>query len=361
MENRVIFHIDMDAFFASIEILRNPSLKGKPVIVGGRPDTRGVVSTCSYEARAFGVRSAMPLSKAYKLCPHGIFLNGSYRLYCEYSEQVMEIFHDFTPIVQVISIDEAYLDVSEEIKNYENAHAAAQILKKKVFDQTKLPCSIGIASNKLVAKVASGLAKPNGIKQIPPGTESEFLAPFPIQTLPGIGEKTQEVLNNHDIQFVKDLQILGLDPLMQRYGERGYYYFLAAHGRDSRPVNCDDSVRKSIGAEHTFETDQCEYPVLIEALNELMKKAWNRLKRNNMHTRSITLKIRDGTFHTITRSRILFADTANFDILLEETIKLFNNNYTSGIPLRLIGVSFHKLSDQYWQPTLWDWENGQSK
>lgn len=198
----------MDAFFASVEIVKNPALRGKPVIVGGRPDRRGVVSTCSYEARKFGVRSAMPVSEAYRLCPHGIFLEGDYSLYREFSEKVFAIFYQKTPYVEVVSIDEAYLDVSEPIASGMTPKDLATSIHQEVFRTTQLTCSIGIAANKLVAKIAAGKAKPNGIFEVIPGTEDAFLAPLPIQSLPGIGTKTQVVLNQEGFLTVADLQAL---------------------------------------------------------------------------------------------------------------------------------------------------------
>lgn len=352
---RTIFHVDMDAFFASIELVRNPSLKGKPVIVGGRPESRGVVSTCSYEARTYGVRSAMSLKEAYKKCPNGIFLEGNYSLYGECSDQIMEIFRDLTPLLQVVSIDEAYLDVSDVLYiQGGNPVDLANDLKKEVYDKTKLPCSIGIASNKLVAKIASGFAKPNGIKEVPLGSEATFLAPLPIQTIPGIGEKTKESLNSQGILYISDLQTLGLDVLMQRYGERGYYYYLAACGKDNRSVVWNEEPPKSIGAETTFDTDQTDKEVLIETLRTLTRRVWKRLKFNKMHTRSVTIKIKDCHFQTITRAKTLLSDTDKLELIEQEIIHLFEENATEMLPIRLIGISLHKLTDEYWQPTFWD-------
>lgn len=352
---RTIFHVDMDAFFASIEIVRNPSLKGKPVIVGGRPDSRGVVSTCSYEARKYGIRSAMSLKEAYKKCPNGIFLDGNYSLYSECSDQIMEIFRDLTPILQIVSIDEAYLDVSEVLYVHGgNGIDLANDLKKEVYDKTKLPCSIGIAPNKLLAKIASGLAKPNGVKEVPQGSEASFLAPLPIQAIPGIGEKTREFLNSQGILYISDLQSLGLDALMQRYGERGYYFYFAACGKDNSPVVWIEEPPKSIGAETTFETDQTDTTLLIEALKTLNNRVWKRLKLNKMHTRSVTLKMKDSHFRTVTRAKTLLSDTDKIEVIQEELLQLFEEHAASMLPIRLIGVSLHKLTDEYWQPTFWD-------
>lgn len=355
MTLRTIFHVDMDAFFASVELIKNPALKGKPVIVGGHPNQRGVVATCSYEARAFGVRSAMALSEAKKRCPHAIFLNCDFTAYKSYSEKIISIFHRLTTKVEVVSIDEAYLDVTDLIEKYGDAHTLGVLLQRVIRRETELPCSIGIAANKLVAKMASSLAKPNGIRLVSPGEEPQFLSPLPIQSIPGIGEKTQEAFNSEGIQFIADLQALSLDELLQHYGARGYHYFHAANGHDTRPVEWIEQLPKSVGAETTFESDQNDKSVLLAALDELTEQACKRLSRHKMRTRGICLKLRDSTFKTITRSRALFADTQDLATLQHEIKELFLENY-QGAFLRLIGVSLHNLAHEYWQPTLWNWE-----
>jgi DNA polymerase-4 len=352
MLNRIIFHVDMDAFFASIEIVRNPALKGKPVIVGGRPDQRGVVSTCSYEARAFGVRSAMSLSEAKRRCPNGIFLEGSYSLYREYSEKIIEIFHSLTEKVEVVSIDEAYMDVTDTADHYGGALSLAKLLQQIVFKQTQLTCSFGIATNKLVAKVASGKAKPNGIRQVLPGEEAQFLAPLSIEHLPGIGTKTKETFNRAGIQLISDLQEMGMEALIERYGPWGYQLYQSMMGNDNRPVEWGEYVPKSVGAETTFETDLSDCEALRHILKELTAKATRHLRENKMRTRSICLKLRDNTFKTITRSHMLFSDTQDVQIITQESLALFDRVYFGNPPLRLIGISLHKLTDSYWQPTL---------
>lgn len=357
MENRVIFHIDMDAFFASIEILKNPQLKGKPVVVGGKPEKRGVVSTCSYEARKFGIHSAMSLSEAKKRCPHAIFLEGSFSLYGEFSERIMEIFRTLTHQVQVVSIDEAYIDVSDIVDQYQSALELAQLLKQEVYNQTKLTCSIGIATNKQIAKMASGTAKPNGIREVHKGQEKEFLAPLPIQHLPGVGAKTQAILNQQGIKTIGDLQKMEMDTLIDRYGSHGYYLFLASQGKDNRPVAWMERPPKSIGAEMTFEKDHSDFSFLASSLEKLVLKAWRRLKESKMRTSSICLKLRDSQFNTVTRAKMLFADTNHLQTLQRECVALLKEVYTGAHPLRLLGVSFRKLTEHYWQPTLWDWES----
>lgn len=357
MNKRLIFHLDMDAFFASVEILKNPALKGKPVIVGGQPDRRGVVSTCSYEARAFGVHSAMALSEAKRRCPHAIFLEGDHRLYREYSDRIMELLRELTIKVEVVSIDEAYIDLSEQLAASTIPLQIARDLKAKVYKETGLPCSIGVASNKLVAKMASAAAKPNGVYEVPHGTEMQFLAPKAVETIPGIGKKTAEILHNDGIKWIGDLQQMGMERLLQEYGTWGYHFFFAACGRDNRSVEWIEQAPKSSGAEITFETDQTDCSVIEKALSELTGRAHRHLCGYQMRCRGICLKLRDSDFKTITRSRMLFADTNHLALLQREALALFRASYTGQFPVRLIGISLHKLTDQYWQPTLWDTES----
>lgn len=353
---RTVFHVDMDAFFASIEIVLNPALKGKPVIVGGHPDQRGVVSTCSYEARVFGVRSAMSLAEAQRRCPHGIFLTGSYSLYREYSEKIIQIFHQMTEKVEVVSIDEAYIDVTDFVERFGGAMNLAKLLKQKIFQETQLTCSIGIASNKLVAKVASGKAKPNGIKEVASGEEAVFLAPLSIEHLPGIGTKTQEAFNRSGIRLIGDIQEMGVDQLVERYGPWGYQLLQTSLGNDKRPVEWMSGAPKSIGAETTFEKDLSDCKEIKEALVELAAKACRHLCESKMRAGAICLKLRDSTFKTITRSHLLFSDTQDVNAITREALELFDRSYFGEVPLRLIGISLHKLTGGYWQPTLWPWE-----
>lgn len=357
MNKRTIFHVDMDAFFASVEIVRNPSLKGKAVIVGGNPQQRGVVSTCSYEARAFGVHSAMSLTEAKRKCPHGIFLDGNHSLYREYSNNIMQIFQQITPLVEQISIDEAYLDVSNVQSQFGGAFKLGEHLKNLIYSETQLTCSIGIATNKLIAKIAASKAKPNGLFEVTEGKEVEFLAPLSIQQLSGIGEKTQASLNQDGIYIISDFHTLGLDALMQRYGSRGYHFYQASQGKDNRPVECEDQSPKSMGAETTFDVDQSDCKMLIEVLQELTQKVCLRLQNNKMRTRSVTLKIRYQDFTTITRSHTLFSDTQDANSIFKELRFLFYKTYQGQPPIRLLGISFHKLTSNCWQPTLWDWES----
>lgn len=358
MTTRTIFHIDMDAFFAAIEVANNQDLAGKPLIIGGQPDERGVVSTCSYEARVYGVRSAMSLYEAKKRCPHGIFMDCNFSLYREYSDRIMGIFFRFTSEIEIVSIDEAYLDVTHIIGRYGGAMALGKLIRKTVLEETKLTCTVGIATNKLVAKIASSSAKPNGLFEIPAGKEAEFLATLPIQSLPYVGGKTQIALNHHGLFSIADLQKMGMEELILKYGGRGYWLYKASMGQDDSPVVWWDLPPKSVGAETTFEKDQNEREVLVEALSELTNKACRRLNKSGMRAKTVSLKLRFSDFRTITRSHTLITHVINPDVIQSALLELFDYAYDFSQPLRLVGVSLENLTEGYWQPTLWNWEEG---
>lgn len=353
---RTIYHLDMDAFFASIEVVLNPALKGKPVIVGGDPNKRGVVSTCSYEARKFGVHSAMSMFEAKRLCPHGIFVKGTYGVYGDYSRRIMDILSKYTYKVQVVSVDEAYMDVSDLMGDEWQPKTLARRLKEDIFSETQLTCSVGIATNKLVAKVASSLAKPNGLYEIPAGQEAAFLGTLDIGKIPGIGKRTQQILKHDGIHTIAQLQMMDQSVLIDRYGARGYQFSLAAQGYDKRPVRWVESAPKSIGAERTFEKDLTDVNLLQEVLKKLVDKVCRSLHEQGMRTRGITLKLRDLNFKTKSYSETFFSHTNTPETILREVLRLFRSVYQGEVPLRLVGVTLEKLSDSYWQPTLWDWE-----
>lgn len=354
MDRRHIFHLDMDAFFASIEILKNPQLKGLPVIVGGHPDSRGVVSTCSYEARAFGIHSAMSLFKAKKLCPHGIFVQGSYSSYSETSDRIFEVLRTYTHQIQVVSIDECYLDVTNIVEKFGSALNLAETIRKSIKQETSLNCSIGIAQNKLVAKIASSLAKPNGIYDVPAGYEKALLAPLPIQCIPGVGTKTQERLNQDGLFVIRDLAALSFDDLIFAYGAQGYHLYKESRGQDDRPVNFEERSPKSLGAETTFDKDINDGSILENYLHDLTKKVTYRLQEHKMRARAISLKLRFSDFKTITRSRTFYTDTNDFENIYKEALLLFRSNYLPLTAIRLIGISLDRLNDSWWQPTFWD-------
>lgn len=353
-DNRIIFHIDMDAFFASVEMAENPSLSKKAVIIGGLPGQRGVVSTCSYEARRYGVHSAMSLSEAYRLCPHAIFLEGNHSLYRFYSDKIMRIFFDCTPYVEVVSIDEAYLDVSSIINQYGGPISLAKMLKEIIFKHTKLTSSVGIASNKMMAKIASSACKPNGLLEIAQGHEASFLAPLPIGTIPGIGKKTSLSMEADGFFTIEQLQKIGLEQLMNIYGSWGYHCYRAAFGIDEREVEWKESTPKSFGAETTFDHNTANLHEIKETMVTLCKRVCRRLKNYKMRTRGLSIKLRSASFHTITRSLTFTSHLNDETEIIEATLKLLENHYARQLPLRLVGVALEKLTDSYWQPTFWD-------
>lgn len=356
-KSRTIFHIDMDAFFASVEEAENPSLSGKAVIIGGCRGQRGVVSTCSYEARRYGVHSAMSLGEAEKRCPHGIFMPGNHSLYREYSAKIMQFFFASTPYVEIVSIDEAFLDVTSIVKVYGGAQALANLLKEIILKHIKLTCSVGIAGNKLMAKIASSAHKPSGLTLIPQGEEALFLRPLPVGTIPGIGKKTALTLEADGFHTIAHLQEAGIEKLMQLYGHWGYQYYQTAFGRDDRPVQWEETAPKSIGAEVTFDQNLDDLKVIKETLGQLCHKIWRRLRENKMRARGITLKLRNAAFHTITRSATFGSHVNELQEINEKAFCLFESHCAEQLPLRLIGISLEKLTDSYWQPTFWSAAN----
>lgn len=344
----------MDAFFASIEIARNPALKGKPVIIGGLPNQRGVVSTCSYEARAFGVHSAMSLFEAKKRCPKGIFIPGDYSLYKEYSEKIFQIFFAFTPYVEMVSIDEAYLDLTEEAEKYGGANKLGILIKEMILKQTALPCSLGIATNKMVAKIAASFSKPNGFLEIQPKQEAAFLAPLPIHYLPGVGEKTEAYLKQEGFYHIQDFQKCSLQSLLDKYGGSGYNWYKAAFGNDERPVEWEDQAPKSIGAETTFDQDLSDIAIFRQTLHELCEKVLHRMEKHQMRARALSVKLRYSDFRTITRSHTFETHLNRLERIYPAAERLLTCHYDGSLPLRLIGVSLEKLNDGYWQPTFWE-------
>lgn len=357
--NRIIFHLDMDAFFASVELAKNPYLAGKAVIVGGNPNSRGVVSTCSYEARVFGVKSAMSLFHAKKLCPHAIFIDGDFAAYRAYSNKIFELLRSYTSFIEQVSIDEAYIDVTNIADQYGGFKNLAELFKKKIHEETTLKCSIGIAKNKLVAKIASSLAKPNGIYDVPDGYEEAILGPLPIQAIPGIGAKTKERLNAKGFFIIKDLRDLSLEYCLQHFGSSGYHFYKEARGEDSRPVLFEERNPKSLGAETTFEKDKSDETELLRDLYELTNRVVLRLRQHKMRTRSISIKLRSQDFKTVTRSKILYGETQDLTSIYLQAESLFKEHFVPFLPLRLVGISLEKLNNSWWQPTFWNYTNYQ--
>jgi DNA polymerase IV len=343
---RTIFHVDMDAFFVSVEELFDPSLKGKPVVVGGRPNARGVVSAASYEARRFGVHSAMPLRTAYQHCPHAIFIEGHPARYRDSSRQVFDVLNRFSPKVQMASIDEAYLDLTGTSRLLGPPLKAAQALHDEIKKDTRLNCSIGVATSRMLAKVASDQAKPNGILWVLPGQETNFLAPLSIRKIPGVGRKTEERLVQYGIRHVGDLAAMEEAFLESIMGKWGLALAGKAHGLDAggyfQGEVGDNEDPKSISHEHTFGDDSTDSDMLEATLAKLSQMVGRRLREHELHARTVQIKLRYSDFQTLTRA-ITLDHATQIDLeLIEHSRLLFRRNW-SGAPVRLLGVQASTL------------------
>jgi DNA polymerase-4 len=338
-----ILHVDMDAFFVSVELLERPDLRGKPVVVGGRPDQRGVVSAASYEARKFGIHSAMPLRTAGRLCPHAIFLDGHHEKYSEWSDRVASILVKFSPIVEMVSIDEAYLDLSGTERLHGPPLAAADKLLRTITKQTALPCSGGLATTRLTAKVASDQGKPRGLDWVAPGMEASFLAPLPIRKIPGIGEVTERALRALGIETVEQLASHSQEKLEKIFGQWGTALYRKARGGDAYEFLID-AEPKSISHNHTFGEDTSDVAEMETLLSHLSQKACKRLREAGLSTRTLTLTIRYAGFETYNRSKTLTEpvqlDTDIFAVFLN----LFRQHRDAKRKVRLLGVALSALS-----------------
>ena len=300
MTSSTILHVDLDAFFAAVEQRDRPELRGRPVIVGGDPQARGVVSAASYEARAFGVHSAMPLRTASALCPDGAFLPVDGAKYRRESGRVMEVLGRFTPLLEQVSIDEAFLDVAGSERLFGPPEAIARRIRAAVRDEIGLTASVGVATTKLVAKIASDLRKPDGLVVVPPGEEAAFLAPLPIRRLWGVGEQTRLVLAEHGVRTIGDLAELPVDVLVRRLGAHGATLHDRARGIDPSPVT-GDVAAKSVSHEHTFDVDTADAEVIERTLLALSEGVASRLRAGGVRAATVQVKVRDSNFHTVTR------------------------------------------------------------
>jgi DNA polymerase IV len=351
--SRTIFHVDMDAFFVSVEELYDPSLKGKPVIVGGQRHERGVVSAASYEARKFGVHSALPLRTAAKLCPQAIFVDGHPERYRECSEKAYRVLTAFSPQVEMASIDEAYLDMTGTARLHGPPLRAAHKLHQRMKEETQLNCSIGIGSSRLIAKVSSAQAKPNGVLWIVPGEEAKFLAPLDVREIPGVGKVMESHLHALGIKKVGDLAQLEESELEERFGKWGLALAGKARGEDAggwfdSEVGADTAA-KSISHEHTYNEDTADVSQLEATLMRLSEMVGRRLREAKLYARTIQLKLRYKDFTTITRAHSLAAATQLDGEIFEEVRKLFRKNWRTGSEVRLLGVqasSFEAQTEQ---------------
>jgi DNA polymerase-4 len=339
---RTILHIDLDAFFVSVELLVKPDLRGKPVAVGGRAEYRGVISSASYEARKFGVRSALPTRRAMQLCPDLILLPARHDLYAEHSRHVMMKLQEITPQIEQISIDEAFLDVTGTELRYGPPEKLARHLHDRIRDEFGLPCSIGVASNKLVAKIATEHAKPNGICIVPAGEEAAFLAPLPVRALWGVGPKTADILKSIGVETIGQIARVRSDALTRRFGQRGADDLMRrAQGIDDSPVESERAI-KQISQETTFARDVNEVRRLRATLLELSEGVGTRLREDGLSARTIAIKIRYGDFTTFTRQTTLPQPT-NLDQVIFETVwSLFEANWKRRA-IRLLGVAARQM------------------
>jgi DNA polymerase IV len=340
---RKIIHIDMDAFFASVEQLDNPELKGKPVAVGGSGE-RSVVAAASYEARKFGVRSAMPSLTAKKLCPHIIFVRPRFDRYQEVSSSVFEIFKEFTDIIEPLSIDEAFLDVTTDSKNIGSATIIAKEIRKEIKKKTGLTASAGISVNKFLAKIASDIKKPDGQFLIAPDDAARFIEELPIEKFYGIGKVTAEKMHKLGIHNGKDLKTWDLSSLVRNFGKVGMFYYKIVRGEDDREVETN-LERKSVGTELTFDKDLTTQFEIVAELYKIEKELMKRLEESETTGRTITLKIKFNDFRQITRSKTLTNYIRDFETLHREVASIRKSLELEGSHIRLLGVSVSNLEN----------------
>jgi DNA polymerase-4 len=353
---RTVLHVDMDAFFAAVEQRDRPELRGKPVIVGADPKGgrgRGVVSTASYEARRFGVGSAMPVSEAWRRCPHGIYVHPDMEKYARESDRVMEIFYRFTDLVEPVSIDEAFLDVTGSARILGTGEEIARKLKAAIRDETRLTASVGVAASKLVAKVASDMRKPDGLVVVPPGGEAAFLAPLPVRRLWGIGPKMEEALAKLGIVTIGDLAALEPGRLERRLGTHGHDLQALARGEDQRDVVSHGEGAKSVGHEHTYGEDTSDPEQLRATLLQLADAVAARLRSHGLRARTVTLKYRDEDFRTTTHARTLDEATDSGNAIFRLASDLFAETHR-GKKVRLLGISTSHFGEATPQLGLFD-------
>ncbi len=333
-----IIHVDMDCFFAAVEVKDNPDLAGKPVIVGALPGTRGVVSACSYEARKYGVHSAMPVSKAYKLCPHSVYLIPNGKRYMEESEHIQGIFRRFTPLVEPLSLDEAFLDVSGSRMLFGTPVEIGREIKRLIREETGLVASVGVAPSKFVAKIASDLEKPDGFVVVNDDEVLDFLSPLDARKMWGVGKATWKILEKLGLRTIGDIRAYPADELERILGKSGRHFHDLASGVDDRSVE-PESERKQVGAEHTFDRDTADTAEVERTLLALSDKVASRLVKNGFRGRTVTLKLRDETFATVTRARTLPEAVMSGEDIYRETRALFRAENLGGLKVRLVGVS----------------------
>lgn len=343
---RVILHIDMDAFFAAIEELDNPAIRGKPVVVGADPKGgrgRGVVSTCNYEARKYGIHSAMPISQAYKRCPFAEYVPPRGRRYAEFSKKIFKIFYDFTPKVEPVSVDEAFLDVSGCTRLLGSHRKIAVDIKKRIFDELKLTASVGIAPNKFIAKIASDLEKPDGLVEVRPDGIRQFLWPLPISKMWGVGQKSEKQLNLMGIKTIGDLAKMPQSVAVKKLGKAGVHFWSLANGLDERNVE-PYTAAKSVSLENTFGEDVGDEQKIHETIKALSDNVSRILRKKNYKGKTVTLKIRLEDFSTFTRAHSFNEFIDSSKIISQTCLNLFSEFNCEGKKIRLLGVAVSNLN-----------------
>ena len=340
---RKIIHVDMDAFYASIEMRDDPSLVGQPVIVGGQPASRGVVCTCNYEARRYGIHSAMPSSRAYRLCPQAVFLHPRFSVYREVSQQIMAIMREFTPIIEPLSLDEAYLDVSDSPLHQGSATLIARDIKQRIVDELRLTASAGVSYNKFLAKIASGLNKPDGLTVLRPENGLAFIHALPIGDFYGIGRATEAKMKALGIHHGADLYRWSEAELVQHFGKAGHWYYGLARGEDPREVHAHRE-RKSLGSETTFAADLHDLGQMCAELDKLAAELLPKLLERGWLAHTVTVKVKYADFEQATRTRSFPLPISRLDTLLPHIHELLLKTDVTARPVRLLGVTFSSLT-----------------
>lgn len=353
-KKRIIFHLDMDHFFTAVEERENPELKGKPVIVGANPKEgkgRGVVSTCNYEARKFGVKSGMPISKAWKLCPQAVYLPVNYERYTKVSNEVMNIVRKYADKFEQWGIDEAFLDVSSRVKDYAEAEALARQIKKEIYEKEKLTCSVGIGPNKLVAKIASDFQKPDGLTVVRDSEAENFLAPLSVRKLLWVGRKTEQKLKAMGINTIGDLARFDPTVLAEEFGVVGTQMYLMAHGIDRSEVQERGEI-KSISRDTTFEEDTSDFHLVTETLDKLSEEVHKDVAEHQLYFKTVTVRIRYENFETHTHSKTLPFITNRLQDLKKASRELIQTYLRPERKVRLVGVRVSNFVSAEKQKTL---------